>query len=288
MNYKKVEFIFDPSQVDTEILIAILSENGYDGFWEKENGLEAYINQKLFSNKLLQSALADVELFSGIEVIASDLEDKNWNALWESNFSPVTIGGRCLIYAPFHQMEKNAEFNILIEPKMSFGTGHHQTTSLMVEQMLDIDFTNMHVLDMGSGTGVLAILASLKGAKCIDAIDNDSWAFENCQENIIRNNVKNIHALLGDASLLKNGTYDIVIANINRNIILDDIDKYVTALKPKGMLLLSGFYEKDVEIILDAATKSGLVKINQSTLENWTMLVMESGDPLQNKSNIPN
>jgi ribosomal protein L11 methyltransferase len=251
----------------TDILIAELNEIGYESYDEKDEGLHAYILENNFDldkvKQLQVNEIPNTQIQYEWEVIKT----QNWNAVWEKNFDPITVENKCVIRAPFHKDTPKCEFEIIIEPKMSFGTGHHETTFLMLKTMLDLDFKDKVVLDMGCGTGVLAILAKFKGAKEITAIDIDEWAYNNTVENIEKNNCNDIKIFQGDASLLTNQQFDIIIANINRNILLDDIKNYSKVLKSGGTLLLSGIYDKDLPLI-KAETSENNVEYNSFLEKN--------------------
>lgn len=255
-----------------EIIIAELAEIGFESFAEEEDFILAYIPEKDFSKEKLFSIayFQHVEPDPEIKLI----EDQNWNAVWESNYPSVTIAGKCHVRAPFHEKNETVDFDILIHPKMAFGTAHHETTALMIELLLEKDCERKQVLDMGCGTGVLAILASMKGASGIDAIDNDEWSYRNTLENIELNNSKNISVRLGDAKLLESsGIYDLIIANINKNILLQDIRHYAKSLKKGGRLFLSGFYSEDLEDISREALMNGLNFAISKTKNNWVAAV---------------
>ena len=258
-------------QEQNDILIALLADAGFESFEDTDTHLLAYIPEKDFSEDRLreipfcQRGAAEITL----------IPEQNWNAVWESNYPPVLIANRCYIYAPFHEKRPEIEFNILVRPKMAFGTAHHETTAQMIELMLEQDFTDKTVLDMGCGTGVLAILASLKGARHIDAVDNDNWSYENTEENRKANHRTNITTVLGDASFLedKPATYDIVLANINKNILLNDMPAYAKALKTGGKIFFSGFYNNDLDDIKTKAASLRLQYQNHHTQNNWVAAV---------------
>ena len=200
-----------------------------------------------------------------------EIDQVNWNEEWEKNFEPIDVDGICHVRAPFHP-KTNSEFDIIIEPKMSFGTGHHETTHMMIQHLLETDVTNLKTLDMGCGTAILAILAEMKGAKPIDAIDIDNWCYLNSIENAERNNCKEITVYEGDAALLKDKKYALIIANINRNILLNDMQQYVDCLNKNGILLLSGFYTEDIPVIDASCTDKGLTYVKKFERNNWTSL----------------
>jgi ribosomal protein L11 methyltransferase len=259
----------DNIQEISEILIAELNEIAYESYDESEDGINAYILEKFFDIGKVKNLQVNEIPEVKIEYTHKVIKTQNWNAVWEKNFEPIIVDDQCLIRAPFHKDTPKTKFEIIIEPKMSFGTGHHETTFLMLKTMLGIDFEGKNVLDMGCGTGVLAILASFKNASKITAIDIDEWAYNNTIENIEKNNCSNIEVFQGDASLLTDQEFDIIIANINRNILIDDIKHYASVLKSKGTLLLSGIYNEDIPMIKDEAFKNDLEYISFIEKHNW-------------------
>jgi ribosomal protein L11 methyltransferase len=269
MDYIELNFKITPLEEGSDILIAQLNEYGYESFVNTDDGILAYIPAPLFDKSKLDSIqiLQDRQTFT-ISYHISNIPAQNWNALWESNFEAVVIANRCYVRAPFHPSKPEYEFELLIEPKMSFGTAHHETTSLVIQLMLEMDLKGKTLLDMGCGTGILAILAYKKGAKDIVAIDNDDWAFENTKENIEKNNVA-ITAMLGDARLIADMKFDVIIANINRNILLNDITSYAKSLNEKGILIMSGFYEEDLPAIQKASEENKLVYTKHLVNNNW-------------------
>jgi len=251
-----------------EILIAWLSDAGFDMFEEAEDGLKAYIPSTSFRETDLNEAVEAIPGAKNLRMERTLIPAQNWNIQWESNFEPVTIAGKIHIRAPFHPAQ-NFETELIIEPKMSFGTGHHSTTSMMSELMLSLDMDGRSVLDMGCGSGILAILAKKFNAGNVLAVDNDDWAIENCVENCIRNNTSDIETIKGESSILPGKKFDIILANINRNVLLADMKTYSNALNKGGHLLLSGFLTEDREIICEAATNEGM-KIQKETEKlNW-------------------
>jgi len=268
MNFVEIEF-FDADQEKREILVALLAEIGFDTFQESENGLSAYIPEDAFNKNILEEEV--LERFQSISYTVSTVAQQNWNEEWEKNFEPIQIGD-VYIRAPFHETKEDIKYELIIEPKMSFGTGHHATTSLMVLEMLKTDFRDKSVLDMGCGTSLLAILAAKLGAKNILAIDIDDWAVENSRENCLRNNTPDIIVRKGDASLLEGKSFDIILANINRNVLLEDMHRYVESLNAEGEILFSGFYESDIDAIKDAAAKEGLEYKSYDVLQEWAVL----------------
>ncbi|MCA6421760.1 MAG: 50S ribosomal protein L11 methyltransferase [Flavobacterium sp.] len=269
--YLAYHFSVEPKVLGSEILIAELGEKPFESFIETDNGFSAYIQKNLWTKDVLD----DIYLLHSPEFTIShtieEIAQVNWNEEWEKNFDPIDVDGKCHVRAPFHP-KTNAEFDIIIEPKMSFGTGHHETTHMMIQHLLETDVTNKKTLDMGCGTAILAILAEMKGAKPIDAIDIDNWCYLNSIENAERNNCNEIRVHEGDAALLNDKNYDVIIANINRNILLNDMQQYVNSLKKDGILLLSGFYNEDIPFIDASCTEKGLTFVKKFERNNWVSL----------------
>ncbi len=274
MDYIEIHCQLSPVEPWAEILIAELSALGFESFSEEDDGFRAYISACSYRSKPV------TELFERyrqkgpekLSVEVSRMGGKNWNAVWESNFEPVRVGNHCLIRAPFHESDHNVHHEIIIEPKMSFGTGHHATTVLMIQFMLEMEFDGQSVLDMGCGTGVLAILAARLGAKRVTAIDNYLYAYENTLENVQRNNAANIEVLHGDAMLLReqqHTNYAIILANITRNVLLGDMPAYNQVLQAGGELILSGFMAFDKDVIFTAAKKYGLQFCEEKLQGDW-------------------
>lgn len=263
----------EPIDQNVEIISAYLSDFGFEGSAEDEF-IKAYIleGQKSMEEiKIILDELIEKNLcFENYTIDV--LKPKNWNEEWEKNyFQPILIGNQCLIKSSFHQTDLKAKYEIIIDPKMSFGTGHHETTSMMAEYLLEMELKDKAVLDMGTGTGILGILASMIGCKEVVGIDNDGWCYENAQENIEKNNINNFNMILGDAGMLKSypDHFDLIIANINRHILLADIKYYVKSMKPKSTLLLSGFYLDDLPDIQDECKKHGLLLSNKKMKKSW-------------------
>ena len=238
---------------------------------ESENILLAYIKEELYDAETIKQLLQNHGFDTDIAFTVSRIEEQDWNAVWEASYEPVTIAGRCHIRAPFHEPCPDAEYEIIIEPKMSFGTAHHETTSLMIEYILEEEFTGKSVLDMGSGTGVLAILARKRGATPVIAIDNDPWAYENNIENNARNRINDITVKLGDASAIGEQVFDVIIANINRNILLNDMHLYAKSMHPGSIIFFSGFYQgHDLDTIKAKAATLGLEFVSNKVRNEWT------------------
>ena len=270
-NYLGYHFTIEPKEPGSEILIAELGEKPFESFIETETGIVAYIQKDLCFDTVLE----DIYILSSSEFKITysieEIDQVNWNEEWEKNFEAIDVDGKCHVRAPFHE-KTNAEFDIIIEPKMSFGTGHHETTHMMIQHLLETDIEGKKTLDMGCGTAILAILAEMKGAKPIDAIDIDNWCYLNSIENAERNNCTEITVYEGDASLLKNKKYNLIIANINRNILLNDMQIYVDSLDKNGILLLSGFYNEDIPVIEESCIKKRMVFVKKFERNNWVSL----------------
>ncbi|SEB77559.1 [LSU ribosomal protein L11P]-lysine N-methyltransferase [Tenacibaculum sp. MAR_2009_124] len=269
--YTEYNFTISPKEPGTEILIAELGSIGFESFVENETGVVAYIQNNDWNENMLDDIFVLNSKEFDIEYSHKEIEQTNWNAEWEKNFKPIRVENKVSVRAPFHE-NPNLEFDIVIEPKMSFGTGHHETTYMMLQHLLDLDVSDKKVLDMGCGTGILAIFVEMKGAKPIDAIDIDTWCYTNSLENVERNNCNNISVFEGDSLLLKDRKYDLIIANINRNILLNDMAVYTDCLKENGTLLLSGFYQEDISIIDDEVKKHKLLLIKTIERNNWVAL----------------
>ncbi|WP_282179304.1 50S ribosomal protein L11 methyltransferase [Maribacter stanieri] len=266
--YIEYRFTVKPKEPASDLLIAELGDVGFESFVEEEDDVLAYIQKTDWSENILENVqILDNPRYSFTHDY-KEIEQENWNATWEQNFQPIIVDDVCMIRAPFHEKIK-VEYDIVIEPKMSFGTGHHETTHMMLQHILQLDVKDKTVLDMGSGTGVLAILAGMRGATTIDAIDIDNWCYLNAKENVERNNMDFISVYEGDAALLKGKKYDLIIANINRNILLADMPKYVQSLNSGGVLLLSGFYTEDLDMITQKCVDLELKFEKNLERNNW-------------------
>ena len=273
MNFQKITIQLKPdNQEYRDILMANLGEKGFESFVENENSLEAYIPSNSYAEDLLSSLQFDP--FFTFRYRNEMIPEQNWNEVWEKNyFKPLLILNQCLIRAPFHSSYPAARYEIVIEPKMAFGTGNHETTTLMIEYILGMNIEGKVVLDMGCGTGILAMLASMRKAESIEAIDIDQWAHESTLENCKFNNCKNIAVKLGGASLLENQKFDVIFANIHKNVLVADMEKYVSVLNADGLLLMSGFYENDLTDITKAATDLNLKPLNHKMNNKWVAAI---------------
>lgn len=277
-DYYKITINFAPySEAESDVMAALLGELGCESFESVEPNLIAYIKKELYREGIVDEALA-MYPFSATMTQSTELViGQDWNAEWEKNyFKPMVIADRCVIHSTFHTDYPTLEYDIVIDPKMAFGTGHHETTSLMITQILETDLKGKRVLDMGTGTGILAILCSMRGAEYAKGVEIDPPAQVNAVENVALNGISNVEIVLGDADSIAEDTecYDLVLANINRNIILADIAKYAAALKSGCRMQLSGFYTEDISLLLAEAAKYGLSEVKHEVKNNWTMLLL--------------
>lgn len=275
MQYTKVSFSLNPdNEANREILTAFLAQLDFESFDESEEALHAFFPAEKVTTEQIQQTLAEVPF--AVNFLQEEMPDINWNEEWEKNyFQPLLIGNECLIRAPFHKEYPKANYEIVIEPNMAFGTGNHETTSLMIEHLSELNVEGMDVLDMGCGTGILGIFASMRNCRQVTAIDIDNWAFESTIENCRLNHITNLEARIGDANLLGNQKFDLILANIQRNIILQDMEKYVSVLNDDGILIVSGFYNNDLEEILGKAAELFLQKIEIKERNNWIACAFE-------------
>ena len=270
-SYLGFHFSVEPKELGSEILVAELGELPFESFIDSDSGIVAYIQKQFWTENILD----DLHILTSSEFQVSytieEIVQVNWNEEWEKNFEAIDVEGMCHVRAPFHP-KTEAKYDIVIEPKMSFGTGHHETTHMMIQHLLETDVDGKKTLDMGCGTAILAILAEMKGAQPIDAIDIDNWCYLNSIENAERNNCNQITVYEGDADLLKGKKYDLIIANINRNILLNDMKSYVDCLNKGGILLLSGFYNEDIPFIDASCSEKGLTYVKKLERNNWVSL----------------
>ncbi len=271
MDYNKITINFTPFQEWLrDVLTAQLGEIGFESFVETETGFEAFIATRNYNHQSFNLVLNEFQEDFTFTVSNEIIKSKNWNEVWEKNyFKPLVIADKCVIRAPFHTDYPKAKYEIIIEPNMAFGTGNHETTSLVIESILENNMEGKSVLDMGCGTGILGILASMKGAKKITAIDIDEWSFNGAKENAALNNIKNINVKLGDASLLVIEKYDVIFANIHKNVLLNDMQTYIENLQKNGMLIMSGFYTDDITDIKTKAESLGMKDAGFKSKNNW-------------------
>lgn len=278
-DYRELRINVSPcSETITDILAQFLSEAGYESFVADSEGLTSYIKNELFDSTAVNEIVKNFPL-ENITMDVSDtfVEGRDWNSEWEQHyFKPIIVNGQCVIHSSFHKDIPKAEYDIVIDPKMAFGTGHHQTTSLIIERLLTMELKNKSIIDMGTGTGILAILAAMRGANPVEAIEIDPMAHINAVENVKLNGHPEINVILGDASALSNiQPADILLANINRNIIVGDMESYSKALKSGGTMILSGFYEEDIPVVAQAAKQYGLKQTDYTTRDRWASLSLK-------------
>lgn len=271
MKYTTVNFISaDIQDWQKDLLIAELGEIGFDTFEDNENGFSAYIPSSNLDVQSLETLLLREVSGYQLDYTIKEIEEQNWNVLWESNFNPILVDDQCYVRATFHESRPEYTYEIVIDPKMSFGTGHHQTTSMMLSFILANNFKNKRVLDMGCGTGILAILAAKKGAISLLAVDYDPICVDSVEENKKLNGIHNIESRLGSKEAIIGGNYDTILANINRNILLDQLDTYVSVLESQGELYLSGFYEdEDLAILKNKGESVGLLFKEKKMMDKW-------------------
>lgn len=274
MYHTRLQVICDPEYA--EILMAEIAETGFDSFLETDKGFEAYVENDQFDKKQLADIQQKYKHVKPLLLFEDRIQKQNWNEEWEKNLQPILVEDQCLIRAEFHKIEKKYPYEIIITPKMSFGTGHHQTTYLMIKSQLQLDHDKKRVMDAGCGTGILSIMASKRGAASVEAFDIDEWSVINGQENIENNRCANIHLQQGKISDLKfSGAFDIILANINKNVLLAEIETYADYLRPSGQLLLSGFYTTDIDDLLKQASKFGFKEVRRDEKETWATLLLQ-------------
>ena len=275
MIYIQLSLSINPcNETITDVISYQLGEISYESFVVNNNILEAYIRKTDFSEEKLKEVLQNLLIEARVDYEFKELEEKNWNKEWEKNyFQPLIVSNQCLVRSSFHNVTEKCKYEIIIDPKMAFGTGHHQTTHLMLQEILTLDLKGKTVLDMGCGTAVLAILASMMGASHLVAIDFDEWAYYNAKENVVLNNIFNVEVKLGEVDQIAGEKFDYIFANINRNILLQDIQHYADALNKDGVLIMSGFYLEDVPVIRMEFEKYQLSFQKFEQRDNWAAVV---------------
>ncbi|WP_205503448.1 50S ribosomal protein L11 methyltransferase [Rufibacter psychrotolerans] len=269
-----IEVTVTASTEYSEILIAELGELGFDTFQDTDEGFQAYIEEERFSEEDLQEVLERYRFAGEFPYYVQSIAKQNWNEEWEKNFEPLLIAGKVSVRADFHSKPEGIAYDIVITPKMSFGTGHHETTTLMIENQLGLDHVGKRVLDMGCGTGILAIMAEQLGATQVLAVDIEDWTVENARENAERNHCQTLEVRLGDASVLAGeAPFDLILANINRNVLLEDMPVYEQLLQPGGPLVLSGFYTEDLPVLQERAQELGLTFESSRSKNNWVSAI---------------
>jgi ribosomal protein L11 methyltransferase len=269
MNHVELQVEFEELHPWRDILISVLEQKGFESFVETKTGLNSYIAEDAF----VEDVVEEVKSSNGVSSVTYKLiEDQNWNAKWEENFDPVFVEDKLLIRAPFHKEDNSTEMVITIQPQMSFGTGHHQTTWLMSKRLFDLDLLGKTVLDMGTGTGVLAILAEKLGAKSIFAPDIDEWSYRNALENVALNGCEKIEVELGDDNTIEGKFFDVIIANINKNILIEHFSVYSRSINPGGKMLISGFFDTDQEELKRAAAEHGFIFEETFTKDEWALM----------------
>lgn len=271
MDYIKVTFDLEPVLPAREVIYADLDLLGFESIEDTDSGVVAYIQADQFHERTLEDLMVSNIPEQRVEYKIEMVEQQNWNAVWESQFDPIEVNDKCVIRAPFHETS-GKQFDIVISPKMSFGTGHHETTYLISQTLFDLNIKDKSVMDMGCGTGVLAIIAKKLGSGLTEGVDIEEWAYLNSIENAELNDISDISFFHGDGSLIVNKVFDVVIANINRNILLQDMNKYSDAMKKGSILLLSGFYNSDIDQIVMKGEECGLKFVNSRIKNNWAMV----------------
>lgn len=273
MFHSRLQVTCDPEYA--EILMAEIAEAGFDTFLETDKGFEAYVEMEKYDKELLQFIKEKYSTQTPIIFFQDRIQKQNWNEAWEKSYEPIVVDDKCLIRADFHKIDKKYPYELIITPKMSFGTGHHQTTYLMIKNQMDMDHRGKRVMDAGCGTAILSVMASKLGAKEVEAFDIDEWSVSNGKENIDVNGCTNIHHQQGKLGELHfQGLFDIILANINKNVLLDEIKLYKKYLSPGGLLLLSGFYVEDIPDLVAEGAKHNLHALKRDERENWAALVL--------------
>ncbi|MDR0829182.1 MAG: 50S ribosomal protein L11 methyltransferase [Prevotellaceae bacterium] len=274
MNYIRTSFLVDCEDFIKDIFMHNLAEIGFDGFEQTSLGLVGYCPENIFDENIVRQTVENLPFEAEIKFQFQKLENKNWNEIWEQNsFQPVFIENKVCIRGSNHKIAENVDYEIIINPKQSFGTGGHETTSMIISKMLQIDFSGKTVLDMGCGTAILSILAAKLGAKTVTAVDIDEWAVKNAEENLLLNNVQ-ANLISGSIEKISSQKFDIIFANINRNILLEQIPFYAKMLNESGLIILSGFYSIDFEILQKKAAEHNLKVVETKENREWQMILL--------------
>ena len=274
MEYTEIDIRLQEINPFADILVARLNEVKFESYIEDDNGVKAYVPTHLLDADAAKSIISDISELTEVSFTINTVKKENWNAKWESNYPVVFVNENCIVRSHFHNPISDVEYDLIITPKMSFGTGHHETTLLMMNEMFNLSLKDRSVLDIGSGTGILTILASKLEARHLVGVDFDEWAFKNAKENADLNNISNICFVHGDVDSINNIKYDVILANINRNIILRDLEKYVKLMDDSAEILLSGFLEEDVPLILKKAAQFDLSLVVSKNKNKWQMLYL--------------
>lgn len=278
-DYRQLRIDITPCTEDgNDIMAYLLAEAGFESFVPDNKGLTAYIREEEYDPLKVNDALAQYPFAAALDISSDFIEGQDWNSEWEKNyFQPIVIGEQCVVHSSFHTDVPMAEYDIVIDPKMAFGTGHHATTSQVISALLEINLTEKIVTDMGTGTGILAILAAMRGANKVTGIEIDEFAYTNAVENVSLNGVENKVSLInGDARSLEDcPECDVFVANINRNVITADLPLYVRNLRNDAIVIFSGFYESDIPVIMNGATELGLTEMKRTTLNDWACLILK-------------
>ena len=272
--FKVLSFLCD--EITTDILVSELSKNGFDSFLITDTGFEASVSLNDFNEEVLIEIVKTYSLLGPVKFHSGEIREKNWNVEWEKNFQPIIVNDQCAVRASFHKLNKKYPIEMIINPKMSFGTGHHETTFLMIQSQLNTDHKNKSVLDAGCGTGILSILAEKLGAEKITGFDVDHWAFENAWENINLNHCNKIEIIEGKIEKIsKQFTYDIILANINLNVIVEELKSYYEILSPGGLMILSGFLIRDLKALIESTKSLNLSLIEKNSRNKWLSLIVK-------------
>ena len=264
-----INFNREVSEEETEIITALLGQSEFESFQNNQFGVKAYIQNALINKEEIDLILVNIKNIFNVDITINEIEDVNWNAEWEKSYDPVFVGDSCVIRAPFHKITPKPDFEVIINPKMAFGTGHHETTYLISDILFSERIRNKEICDAGTGSGVFAIIASLLGAKSIYAYDIDQWSYNNTKENLKINKINNVVVKKGNSDLIKGKDYDLILANINRNILLNDVAQFSLSLREKGTLIVSGFYAQDLPIIIKEFEKNNLKLDTFKKKNNW-------------------